>query len=159
MLKKERKILMTKENLHPSPTRFSKDSFNMNVDTINHAHLAGSYDFNAPYQRGLIWTPQQKERLITSVAEWIPINAVYYNEYSEDRPYEIIDGKQRLTTILSYLNDEFTWRGHHYSELPPVYRSIIKSFNISVHMTRYKTEDQCERLFDLINFAGTPHQR
>lgn len=150
---------MTKQALNPSPTRFQKDSFNMNIDSFISMDKSNGLNFNASYQRNLVWTDFQKEELISSVVEWVPINAIYYNEYTESEPYEVIDGKQRLTTILNYCNDKFKWKGYLFSELPPIYQAFIKGFSISVHLTRYKTVEECEKLFERINFYGTPHER
>lgn len=150
---------MTKEHLSSNPKRLKKDSFNLKIDEFLLLNEKGTLDFNAPYQRGLVWTQEQKEELISSITEWIPINALYWNEYNEVRPYEVIDGKQRLSTIIDYCSDKFKWKGYYYSELPQSYRSIIKSFSVVVYQTSYETTEECEKLFNRINFTGTLHEK
>lgn len=150
---------MKKETLPTNPERLRKDAFNLKVSELIVMNESGTFDFDAKYQRGLVWTPEQKEELISSVVEWIPINAIYWNEYNTVRSYEVIDGKQRLTTIFDYCKNGFKWKGYYYSELPEVYRAIIESFSVSVYQTNYETTESCEKLFNRINFTGTPHQK
>lgn len=146
-----------KIELTESPKRFVSDNLNMNMETLYFIFKKNQLDFEAPYQRGYVWTPFQKEELIASIVEWMPINAIYWNEYNESRPYEIVDGKQRLSTVFSFMEDGFTWNGYTYSELPRVYRSLIKSFSVAIYLTRYQTQEETERLYHRLNFYGTPH--
>ena len=150
---------MKKAVLEQQPKRFQKNTLNLNIDSLKTMYDKDDFDFNAPYQRGLVWTVSQKEKLISSIVQWVPINAIYWNEYNEKDPYEIIDGKQRLTTIFEFLEDGFPWRGYYFSELPEIYKSLIKGFTVAVYMTRYTERGNCERLFNRINFSGTPHER
>ena len=150
---------MTKIHLDPNPKRFEKDLLNINVDTLVLQSKNGSLSFDAPYQRGLVWTEFQKEALVSSIVEWIPINAIYWNEYSTSQPYEVIDGKQRLTTIIDYCLDRFKWSGYLYSELPKKHQAIIRGFSVGIYLTRYETVEECEKLYDRINYYGTPHER
>lgn len=130
----------------------------MNIDNLFLMHRKGELSFDAPYQRGYVWTSKQKEHLIDSVIKWIPINAAYFNEYSEAQPFEVVDGKQRLTTIFSYIEDGFTWNGYLYSELPLDYQRLILGFSLSIYKTNFKTVEECEELYNRINFTGTPHE-
>ncbi|WP_427872677.1 DUF262 domain-containing protein [Flavobacterium sp. MMS24-S5] len=66
------------------------------------------------YQRnGGVWTPEKKQLLIDSIINNYDIPKIYFHQYSrEDRSkigksYSIIDGKQRLETIWSFINNEF----------------------------------------------------
>ncbi|MFF2531255.1 DUF262 domain-containing protein [Brevibacillus sp. NPDC058079] len=148
-----------KQWLEESPKRFVRETSNFDVATLLIQHENNPYNLTPSYQRGLVWSVKQKEELICSIVEWLPINAIFLNERSEDEPIEVVDGKQRLTTIFDFCNDRFTWRGYLFSELPDKYKAIIKSFKIAIYLTRYKTEEECEKLFKRINFTGTPHER
>ena len=75
------------------------------------ARLTFDFDVYLPsktmnLQRPLVWTQAQKEALIESiiVKRFIPpISAIY----TDESVYQVIDGKQRLTTLIAYLNNEF----------------------------------------------------
>jgi|694.fasta_scaffold31384_7 hypothetical protein len=61
-------------------------------------------------QRRPVWKSNSKMLLIDSLARGVPIGAITL--YEDPQPegyniYEVIDGKQRLTTILDYLSDAF----------------------------------------------------
>lgn len=131
----------------------------MNVESLYRMFKTGNISFEAPYQRGYVWTQEQKEHLIDSVIKWIPINAVYLNEYAENQPFEVVDGKQRLSTIFDFVEDGFTWEGYLFSELPTAYKGLIWGSSLALYKTNYKTVKQCEELYARINLTGTPHER
>lgn len=54
------------------------------------------------FQRSITWGPEQKQKLITSLVNGFPIGALLlYREPRGDR-YLLIDGLQRLTTLVQY---------------------------------------------------------
>lgn len=61
---------------------------------------------NRRYQRKLVWTLLEKQRLIESLMKKYPIPAVLIAE-REDGSYEIIDGLQRLHAIVSFIEGSF----------------------------------------------------
>jgi len=69
----------------------------------------GILDLNPPYQRGLVWDLEHKVKLIDSLVSGLGIPAVYFREKRDG--YEVIDGKQRIHTICSFLNDGFPYNG------------------------------------------------
>ena len=63
-------------------------------------------DVNRRYQRKLVWTLLEKQKLIQSVRQRFPIPAILLAENS-DGGYEIIDGVQRLFAIMSFVENKF----------------------------------------------------
>ena len=63
---------------------------------------------NRRYQRKLVWTLEEKQRLIESLLKKYPIPAILVAE-REGAPgtYEIIDGLQRLHAIVSFIESSF----------------------------------------------------
>ena|SRR5271166_5608558 len=59
---------------------------------------------NRRYQRKLVWTLIEKQKLIESLQKKYPVPAILLAE-REDSPgtYEIIDGLQRLHAIVSFI--------------------------------------------------------
>lgn len=51
-----------------------------------------------PFQRGRVWTPKMRRKLIENVVKGRPIPAIFlYRQASGDKyAYNILDGKQRL---------------------------------------------------------------
>lgn len=71
-------------------------------------------------QRQYVWDNGKASRLIESLILNIPIPVVYFAE-TEDVSYEIIDGHQRINSIVRYINNEYGLSGvkvlHDYSKL------------------------------------------
>lgn len=71
-------------------------------------------ELNPPYQRGSVWTLEQRRALIESILRGIPIGAVTINDrwasngYTGDIGYAVVDGKQRIETIRRFFGDEFS---------------------------------------------------
>lgn len=63
---------------------------------------------NRRYQRKLVWTLEEKQRLIESILKKYPVPAVLVAE-RDGAPgsYEIIDGLQRLHAIFSFIENAF----------------------------------------------------
>ena len=63
---------------------------------------------NRRYQRKLVWTLEEKQKLIESILKKYPIPAILLAE-RDDSPgvYEIIDGLQRLQAIMSFIETSF----------------------------------------------------
>lgn len=94
--------------------------------------------FNPCYQRGLVWSTEQKELFIKALMKGITrLTPTYvFNGYSSNtKLYEVLDGKQRLNTLLEFVRSEFAVDGIYYKDwgyedvrafhrLPLVYTSI-----------------------------------
>ena len=65
-------------------------------------------------QREKVWTLLQKRELIMSIfiGRYIPCVAIAsmidYSDIKNSDTLQVIDGKQRLTTLIDFLNDEFS---------------------------------------------------
>lgn len=123
-------------------------------------------------QRPLVWNLFQKQQLIMSVLKGIKLPPIMYIEYRNDLDpndktvtYKIIDGKQRLTTLISFYKGEFPieYEGHEYffKDLDEwAARSIshitLDSKRVYEYPDAMLTDDQKIAWFEMINFAGTP---
>src|SRR5438046_9464162 len=65
-------------------------------------------DLDADYQREKIWSRSDQEKLLDSIVQNIDIPKIYLAKVdgSENFDYECIDGKQRMTTVLSFIKQE-----------------------------------------------------
>lgn len=121
-------------------------------------------------QRDFVWNIEQKRALIDSiiVGRHIPhlaiINIIDPNDNQKDIN-QIIDGKQRLSSIFEFIDDKFTivleGDEYLYSELPIDYRNAISRYHIRYYVVNELwgkpiTDDEKITWFKFINFAGTP---
>jgi len=65
-------------------------------------------DLDADYQRERIWSKDNQETLLDSIIQNIDIPKIYLAKVKDDEQftYECIDGKQRMTTLLSFFKPE-----------------------------------------------------
>ena len=84
------------------------------------------------FQRGLVWKTKQKSELIESILMGIPLPLIYVKE-DEKGVYLIVDGKQRLSTLFSFINNEFALdkltilkdkNGSRFADLTPLEVSV-----------------------------------
>jgi hypothetical protein len=123
-------------------------------------------------QRDLVWTAEQKSSLILTVLKGnqLPIfTGIVYKPgpgcHYNDRKLKVIDGKQRLTTLISYYRNEFPMlfegKEIYYNDLGPDAAREIKLFTPTwdlAHEYDFKmiSDEDKIKWFELINFAGTP---
>lgn len=69
------------------------------------------FDLEAPYQRGSVWTLDQRRALIKSLLMGLPIGSIILARlpYAEGRAsYRVIDGKQRVEAIRAFVAGDFS---------------------------------------------------
>lgn len=134
---------------------------NSDIDSLLSKVYSFGVDFDPPYQRGLVWGDGQKTALIDSVFANIDIGKFTFNrlEYGKADPhklYQIIDGKQRLTTLCKFYEGRFAYRGKLYHELSWYDRHHFERFPIVQAEMREATEQQILKLFVKLNTSGIP---
>jgi len=79
------------------------------LQTIYGWYRDGSLIVNRAYQRKLVWTLEEKQKLIDSVLQAYPVPLVLFAEPQNQVPtvYELLDGLQRLHTIVSFIEHGF----------------------------------------------------
>ncbi|PYY44009.1 DUF262 domain-containing protein [Curtobacterium sp. MCLR17_043] len=82
----------------------SSDMALMNVASL---HSTGSLDLSPRYQRRNRWDRERQSQLIESFLLNVPVPPVYLAEESRG-VFAVIDGKQRLTAIVQFINNEFS---------------------------------------------------
>ena len=82
----------------------------------NHAGV----DFDVDYQREHVWTKKEKIELLDSIFDNIDIGKFVFVQRSmriNGKLYEILDGKQRLSTLTEFYEDRLKYKGFYFSEL------------------------------------------
>ena len=73
---------------------------------INNQYKRGNISFSHKLQRPIgQWSPKMKSLLIHSLLAGFPVNPIYVVE--EDNVIYTLDGSQRTSTCISYINNEF----------------------------------------------------
>jgi hypothetical protein len=155
-----------------------KSSINWNVKQFVKMVDKGTISFDYPIQReGSQWDRLQKSLLIHSLAGDYPVPALYSItedieiEGKKKKLYYILDGKQRLTNIQSFVrgeyflhedtpnaiidDEEYELRERTFSELDEVVQDAINSFSLQIYKMDEITDEEIEDLFFRLN-NGTP---
>jgi uncharacterized protein with ParB-like and HNH nuclease domain len=89
----------------------------MSVTEAYRLYRSGSLLVNRKYQRKLVWTVAEKERLIGSILKGYPIPLILLAERPQiygSGKYEIIDGMQRLNAIFSFIENSFAFSEKYF---------------------------------------------
>ncbi|BDV02334.1 MAG: hypothetical protein HPAVJP_2230 [Candidatus Hepatoplasma vulgare] len=70
-------------------------------------------DLNPKYQRGYVWSKRFQRELIISIFSGYPIGTVVVRGQSKTRNLELVDGQQRIKTIIRFMDDELTLNSTH----------------------------------------------
>ena len=121
-------------------------------------------------QRELYWTLEQKQKFIISVLQDRPLLPLSINYKCDKGIYEVIDGKQRLSCLISYYKGEFPIivnnEEYYYQDLEKYTSLKIKLFDFHAYQhfeherdlkTILSDEDKI-KWFLYINNTATPQQ-
>lgn len=89
------------------------------IQRLYFLYLADKFNVNRRYQRKLVWSAAEKQRLIDSIIQDLPIPLFLVAEIGvgTDASLEVIDGLQRLNAIFSFLENEIPSLNGEYFDL------------------------------------------
>lgn len=183
-MKKELTIEDIIPNLSFITGEYGTDSLSKISKNLKNGSLIIDFDVFLPtisknLQRGFVWTDLQKNEFIHSVFKshsnkagkptFSRISIIEYNigmNVSKQNPvtWQIIDGKQRISTLLDFIDNKFPFQflgySYFYSELSEELKKIIGFFNFSALSARHGidiTEKNKIDWFEFINFTSSPN--
>lgn len=77
------------------------DGYSMSIGEVLALYRDGDLEIHPEFQRVFRWTPQQQSRLIESILLGIPVPPIFVAQ-RDDGVWDVIDGVQRLSTILRF---------------------------------------------------------
>ena len=81
-------------------------STTLSIQTLYRMFRDGDFYVDRRYQRKLVWTLDEKQKLVDSILREFPIPLVLLAK-RQDGKYDIIDGLQRLHTVFSFIENAF----------------------------------------------------
>ncbi len=103
---------MVTQNLYVNKMKvLERNSNNINIATFWENYQLGKYNFEPDYQRPSdVWAYSKKSFLIDTILKNFPMPPIFLHQHIDTDTgktiYDIIDGKQRLTTIISFIKNE-----------------------------------------------------
>lgn len=80
------------------------DSYPMSIGELVNLYKDGDLEINPAFQRFFRWSEAQKVRLIESILLGIPLPSIFVAQ-REDGVWDLVDGLQRVSTILYFMNE------------------------------------------------------
>ena len=148
--------------------QITKADFTVNsiIDKINRNKV----NLRPSYQREYVWTVRVASKLVESLMLNIPIPTMFFHEVN-DGGLEVVDGKQRLTSIWSFINGEFpdgsafklkgldVFAEHNdktFAQLPADVQERILDHPLNVHtIGRQSQPDFVFEVFERLNMGAT----
>lgn len=127
---------------------------------------AGTLVLAPKFQRRSVWSGKARSYLIDTVLRDLPTPKVFMRQYIDDAGRtirEIVDGQQRIRTILSYLQNGFPvmrvhggdeFGGKYYEDLPELKKGDFLNYNISVDVLIGATDVEVLDIFARLNTYG-----
>ncbi|MBO0933291.1 DUF262 domain-containing protein [Fibrella aquatilis] len=118
---------------------------------------SGELNLNPPYQRGDIWSPIAKRKLIDSIKHSYPLPAFFIYR-NVDGQFEMVDGQQRTRAILGYHKGYFPDMDKLYiQEIDANF--FYSSYQIAVYIISETNESEIEDFYYRVNKYGTKLNR
>lgn len=158
-IKEKQKI--TDHEIREYPVSVIVDKFTNGLET-DEAEL-----YIPDYQREFVWTKEQQSRFIESLLLNLPIPYLFVADtnQNDDGRIEIVDGSQRIRTLVSFLTGELTLEnlekipsanGLKFTDFPKSrqLRFSRKTLRM-IELTEQADEEARREIFDRLNSGGT----
>lgn len=158
---------------------YERKSFPRTARDLKVMDEKGNLSFDNAVQRSFVWKNTTKDNrmsmLIDSMIRGFPIPPMYCNCIFEDakkKTYDFLDGKQRTTTIIKFLKDEFSligvptfeneegneydFNGMKFSQLPEDVQDTIKTYSLTVYYYENMDPEDAIEMFRRLNNGKSP---
>lgn len=125
------------------------------------------YVLNPEFQRDFVWDENKQSKLIESCVMRIPL-PVFYVAEGEDGRVIVVDGQQRLTTFMRYLDNRFALqglgdkhplKGMRFTDLPLSIKERIEDTQLTLYILDKGAPDRARLdIFERVN-SGQPLTR
>ena len=136
---------------------------NRNMYSLLNYHYLLGVDFNPDYQRGSVWDEEDREKLLDSIFAGREIGRFVFKQLPFNRTnddgnyYEIVDGKQRLLTLLAFYENRFPYKGVFYNDLSVLDKNWFMDASIGIaELDQNATRAEVLEVFLALNEGGKP---
>lgn len=142
----------------------------MNPNATNHSisyfrkfHNDGQLDLTPSFQRKPVWTDQQASYLVDTILNSLPMPEIYTRNQTDDQGeivLEVVDGQQRLRSIIRFYSGDLVlsgenvserWRGLSWENLSEDQRSKFWDYKIVVRELERASDVEVRDMFRRLN--------
>lgn len=118
---------------------------------------------NPDFQRGHVWSKSQQFRFVEYVLRGGRINELLFNNKGSflvsTENFVCVDGLQRLTALLSFMDDQLTvFGGYKKSQIDDI-EILCRDITIPIRINSLSTRKQVLQWYLELNEFGTPHTK
>lgn len=143
--------------------QFPHANYNSNItwDYIEKWISEKNVNTNPLYQRGYVWSEEQKERYIEyRLRGGISGKDIYWNSKnwmrgSADEVIELVDGKQRLDAVLGFMNNEVKAFGNYRNQFEDESPLFFQDFVF--HINNLSSQKEVVEWYLGLNRGGSIH--
>jgi uncharacterized protein with ParB-like and HNH nuclease domain len=145
--------------------RVTKKDFS--IFELYRKYKIGKLILEVDFQRKLVWEEKQQCELIESILMGLPL-PIFYFKQQDDANYVVVDGKQRLSTLFNFLENNFELKNlkilkflneKRFCDLVNelgIYQSQLEDYQVYSHVILPPTPDKVLfDIFDRVNRGGT----
>jgi hypothetical protein len=129
------------------------DSRTYSINDFLEWHDNGQLELSPRFQRRSVWTDQARSYLMDTIIRGKPIPKVFIrqkiNPLTKGSVRDVVDGQQRLRTILSYLKDGFQISKRHNPQYGGLYYSQLSSVDDQIQASILTYEISVDLLINM----------
>lgn len=141
----------------------SFDSRTYSINDFVEWDKAGQLELNPRFQRRPVWTDKAKSYLLDTILRGKPIPKIFIrqriNVSTKTSTRDVVDGQQRLRTILSFIKDGFVvsrrhnpeYGGNRFSQLPENVQAHVLAYEVSVDLLINLPDSEVLDIFSRLN--------
>jgi uncharacterized protein with ParB-like and HNH nuclease domain len=145
---------MLKDEIEAAQRRVKTDAYQLSIGEVVNMYKDQEFIINPDFQRLFRWEIGQKSKLIESLLLGIPLPSIFVFE-KEDATWELIDGLQRISTLLEFMGE----LSDHSGQLKPPTALVATKYLPSLDKAVWEKSDKITDVpFDEQNPLTGPQQ-
>jgi len=120
-------------------------------------------DLNPPYQRKSVWSPKDRRFFLDTIFRNYPTPPIFIHRTIDDNgftEYHVVDGKQRLETILNFAKNkiaidanfgDINYNGKKFNDLNPEQKRKFWDYTLVVDFIETVDGANIDQVFDRVN--------
>lgn len=136
------------------------DYNNLDIGSLLSKNYKFGIDFDPYYQREYIWDQKDKELLLDSIfknidiGKFVLIHLSDWEWFERGFGYEILDGKQRLCTIIEFYENKLSYKGKYFNDLSRADKRVFIRHRIAVANVKETDKKTVLKYFLMLNRTG-----
>lgn len=131
------------------------------ISWLNDRKNDETLEISPKFQRRAVWLDSERAELMNTICSSLPFPEVYIHVVTDvdtgKQRYVVVDGQQRITSILKYIDGKFSlpdnddWDGEYFRDLPPEQKEIFWDYKVVVRFLRKTNEAEIRSIFAKLN--------